>query len=280
MLSPSAYPVQSAHTAFTGHTLVLASGARPSVRAGLPVSAAGRAGVAGMSWTLSAIALAGLLAAALAAVAVAARWRRLQRFARRRQPPSGAVSKDYRAAGVLFYICDASGEVSHILLGVERRKVPLRDMNAGSGTAQRQVLLFPQGKVERVDKNCFDTAMREWIEETEDPAGLASLLQRSADGVGQPLPVDYYENAKMAITFCQVGEDGSTPPVVTSAKKTLQLRPVWVAVAELRHALASPSGSAELSTELGRFPLFPMTRRYLQISGVMKWMSMARPNRR
>lgn len=214
--------------------------------------------------------------ATVVAIILAVRPRRRRaRCAAAALPLQADVPGDYRAAGVIFFTRDVAGDVAHVLLGVEERKVSLRELGVGSGTAKKHVLLFPQGKRELSDRGFVDTARREFVEETADLAGLADHLETAAAGDAPPPPAVWFVQAKMAVLFCEV--PGSSIDIAPTTTSTLPLRPVWVAAGELRRALASASNATEVKTELGWFALFPMTRRFLQTSGASQWLGTARP---
>jgi len=196
--------------------------------------------------------------------------------------PGATIPKDYRAAGVIFFVRGLDGDVAHVLLGLEERKVSLKEHHAGKGTGWRRLLLFPQGKREPTDRNFVDTAMREFVEETADAAGLSQLLEPAASGEKEPPPSAWFQQAKMAVTFCEVGVAGSTPPLLATAEDEgqaeappLTLRPVWVHAGELRRVLAAASGRTEVHTDFWWFSLFPMTRRFLRTVGVTRWLGRA-----
>ncbi|CAK9097332.1 unnamed protein product [Durusdinium trenchii] len=107
-----------------------------------------------------------------------------------------AIPEDFRAAGVIFYTMNAQ-ELGKLLLAVEERRVPLRELGLGSGSAQKRVLLFPQGKREPEDEDYVATARREFVEETADFGDLARHLKG-------PLEAIWYIAAKMAVVFCEV----------------------------------------------------------------------------
>lgn len=222
--------------------------------------------------------IAAVLATVLAALtAIRARLRRRRaRSALLTRPPESPVPPDYRAAGVIFYTRDSTGDISHVLLGVEERKVPLRELGQGSGSAKRRVLLFPQGKREPSDRGFIDTARREYVEETDDPARLAWHLEDAISGKTPPLPSTWWADAKMAVVFCEVPESSTVVGGTQPVQEKLPLLPVWVSAADLRRALASTSASSmDVKTKLGWFPLFPVTRRFLQTAGILKWLGMA-----
>merc|ERR1712046_304987 len=111
------------------------------------------------------------------------------------------IPEDYRAAGVLFFTRRVEcGKIAQVLLGVENRKVKLKDIGEDlAGSAPRHVLLFPQGKREAWDKDFVSTARREFEEETGDPTGLATRLE--APVLEHRI---WYEPAKMAVVLCEV----------------------------------------------------------------------------
>lgn len=232
------------------------------------------------------------VAAAIAAVAlaIAARLHR-PRHQKRRDPPiqlpRDDVPADYRAAGVIFFRRGVGGAVSKVLLGVEERRVRLKELCGGSprGSAQRQVLLFPQGKREDIDADFVDTARREFVEETADPWGLSGLLLTA--GVLGPqraqLPIVWFEGAKMAVIFCDVtdllGVDDAQSVLApaafagASSEQQLPMRPVWVETKELLRALSSSHQDEELDSGAGKFPLFPLARRFFRSAHVARWLA-------
>jgi len=214
-------------------------------------------------------------------------------------PDEAGIPQEYKAAGVLFFTREkssissqvsrllpgadgAASQVSRVLLGVEERKVSLRELGSGSGTAKRRVLLFPQGKVEKCDRASFvETARREFIEETGDPGGvLAEHLKEWDSRSDKQLPPSWFAFAKMAVVFCEVPEQHAVESAADAFDSSLPMRAVWVDADDLRRALASPSNAAEVKTDAGLFPLFPMTRRFLQSGDSKRWLGMApRPRR-
>lgn len=239
-------------------------------------------------------------AAALAAVCgtiATLRPRRL-RWLRRRMPPSTAmVPEDYRAAGVIFYTNDELSGVGCVLLGIEERKVPLRELGLGSGSARKKVLLFPQGKREAEDANFIDTASREFREETGDATDFADHMQAGC------ITASWYPAAKMAVVFCEVPASAAPMPQAAQVlpprpvekqwrlqlrqqekqsqqKESLPLKLVWVHASDLRACLETANPGCKVATELGQFPLFPVTRKFLQSSSVLRWLGSSKPPRR
>lgn len=204
--------------------------------------------------------------------------------------PHDDVPADYKAAGVIFYTLDAMGMVSSVLLGVEERKVQLKDLgDSAGGSAKLRVLLFPQGKRENEDTGYVDTARREFEEETADPTGLMSWLTGDEEC---RCAVAWNPSAKMAVIFREVpfascipfprdadhggGSEGSVgvPPSGYRETPELPMKPLWVDALELRRTLLAESPSAEVRTELGSFPLFPMTRRFFRTAAAMRWLGL------
>lgn len=262
-----------------------ATGRRPAARTPEPVAAQGAWDVRsapGLGRAVSAAAVAAALLALFAALRTRLRRQRSRR-ATAPPPPQSEVPASYRAAGVLFYTRSSAGDVSHVLLGVEERKVPLRDLGQGSGSAKRKVLLFPQGKREPYDRGFVDTARREYVEETADPFGVAERLEAAVSSTTPLLPSTWYADAKMAVVFCEVpascvlaAGDAETVKRAQTPTEELPLRPVWVEAGDVRRALAATStASRDVKTELGWFPLFPVTRRFLQTAGVLRWLGVA-----
>lgn len=219
----------------------------------------------------------------LAAVGLISRCRRCARRATGDEGTS-AIPEEYKAAGVIFFTRDTqTTDVQYILMGVEERKVQLRDLGRGSGTGLRNVLLFPQGKRETYDKGFLDTARREFLEETDDPSGLASYLdevERTQEWSKKP---SWYPPAKLAVVYSEVPrqEVAKLSYEIASRGKfsKFPLRPVWVEAAELRRALASPNTGAEVLTSLGRFPIFPVHRRFFKSADARRWLEMASPTK-
>ncbi|CAK9097330.1 unnamed protein product [Durusdinium trenchii] len=207
-----------------------------------------------------------------------------------------AIPEDFRAAGVIFYTMNAQ-ELGKLLLAVEERRVPLRELGLGSGSAQKRVLLFPQGKREPEDEDYVATARREFVEETADFGDLARHLKG-------PLEAIWYIAAKMAVVFCEVpasvveeSEEARSSQAAAPAKpaprprrqqarqqekdaqkkKALPLQPVWVDASDLRIALGSSAG--EVETQIGRYHLFPVSRKFFQIGEVSRWLGLVAPSR-
>ncbi|CAK9097324.1 unnamed protein product [Durusdinium trenchii] len=202
-----------------------------------------------------------------------------------------AIPEDFRAAGVIFYTMNAQ-ELGKLLLAVEERRVPLRELGLGSGSAQKRVLLFPQGKREPEDEDYVATARREFVEETADFGDLARHLKG-------PLEAIWYIAAKMAVVFCEVpasvveeSEEAAAPAKPAprprrqqarqqekdaQKKKALPLQPVWVDASDLRIALGSSAG--EVETQIGRYHLFPVSRKFFQIGEVSRWLGLVAPSR-
>jgi len=211
------------------------------------------------------------------AITVVVRPRRRRTRLRASVLPGSEVPEEFRASGVLFFTRDVAGSVAQVLLAVEERKVSLRELGHGSGSARRQVLVFPQGKREPEDGNAVATALREYVEETADPGGLAVHLQAAASGAAS-LSTSWFPSAKMAVVFCEVPPEAYTASTNTQAN-TVPLRPVWVSCEKLCDAMevsALGGGKAvELETKLGTFPLFPMARRFLQTPDAKRWLGTA-----
>eukprot|EP00929_Paragymnodinium_shiwhaense_P003548 TRINITY_DN104111_c0_g1_i1.p1 TRINITY_DN104111_c0_g1~~TRINITY_DN104111_c0_g1_i1.p1 ORF type:complete len:376 (+),score=63.92 TRINITY_DN104111_c0_g1_i1:63-1190(+) len=240
--------------------------------------------------------VAGVLVCGIAAAfGVASRLRRSRRHAEQaadagEQGAAGEpIPEDYKAAGVIFFTRDPDNkEVSSLLLGIEERKVPLRDLGEGSGSAKRSVLLFPQGKRETYDKGYLDTARREFVEETDDPTGLASylekLLKAGKEWWRESSPVlprpTWFQAAKLAVVYCEVEApemDKLTEAMEKRSKHCkFPLRPVWVNATQLRKALNSPNPGFEVVTKVGPFPVFPLHRRFFRMPEVRRWLEMAR----
>lgn len=190
-------------------------------------------------------------------------------------PPKSAVPTGFRAAGVIFYTRTATGAVDKLLMGVECRKVNLKELGIGQGAGQRHVLLFPQGKREAEDLGYYQTASREFLEETGDPDGLLQYLKPSIS------PAFWWEPAKMAVIFCEV------PPLAASLADpiarhqgaadrspsgALPVMPLWLHASVLGKAMETGTASDALVTPLGDFPLFPMTRRFFKVVPVWQWL--------
>lgn len=188
---------------------------------------------------------------------------------------------------MLFFTRGADGDVAHVLLAVEERKVPLKDLGRGTGSGKLPLLVFPQGKVEPEDKSFVDTARREFVEETADAGALAACLAEAeaamaSEGGACTLPVAWFMMAKMAVIFCEVervhaaeaGDDvlPSLEPAVVAQELPFPLRPVWVEAAVLRNALASSLPGVEVLTSLGSYPIFPMARRFLWTAPAQRWL--------
>eukprot|EP00930_Biecheleria_cincta_P044426 TRINITY_DN30543_c0_g1_i2.p1 TRINITY_DN30543_c0_g1~~TRINITY_DN30543_c0_g1_i2.p1 ORF type:complete len:287 (+),score=40.92 TRINITY_DN30543_c0_g1_i2:44-904(+) len=244
----------------------------------------------GLTWKATAVAaVCGLLATL--------RPRRL-RWLRGRIPPSTAiVPEDYRAAGVVFYTNDKLSGVGYVLLGIEERMVPLRELGLGSGSAPRKVLVFLQGKREPEDANFIDTARREFMKETGDAMGLADHMQAGCT------TASWYPAARMVVVFCEVPASDVVRPQAAQVlpsrpaekqrrqqprqqekrskqKEPLALKLVWVHASDLRACLETANPGSNVVTELGQFPLFPVTRKFLQSSSVLRWLGSFKPPRR
>jgi len=135
-----------------------------------------------------------------------------------------ASMEAYKAAAVLFYTRAAGGRVEKVLLAWEERKVHARSMGLeGSGSVIQKVIVFPQGRKEKKDKNDpVETAKREYIEETTDFANLARYLDfADFGGEGDEDPsaetrdkdetwtgsrnlAVYFAPARMVCLFCEV----------------------------------------------------------------------------
>ncbi|CAL1137883.1 unnamed protein product, partial [Cladocopium goreaui] len=217
-------------------------------------------------------------------------WGVTRLYQRRTQRPlrKSYIPEDYRAAGVIFYTLDRAKQLCKLLLAVEERRVSFRELGVGSGSGQKRVLLFPQGKREPEDEGDYlATARREFIEETGDPSNLARHLKGE-------LGRTWYVAAKMAVVFCEVpSEEATMDAFKVSApakpapkarrqqarkqekeahqKKALPLQPVWVDVSDLRSAM-KPSDTGEVKTEIGPFYLFPVSRKFFQIAEVSRWL--------
>eukprot|EP00434_Breviolum_minutum_P004991 symbB.v1.2.004404.t1/scaffold247.1/size253962/4 len=222
--------------------------------------------------------------------------RRLRRVPGMRSLRKGTIPEDYRAAGVIFYTLEKQ-EPCKVLLAVEERRVSLKELGLGSGSGQRRVLLFPQGKREPEDEADFiSTARREFIEETGDPTNLARHLEGDLDRT-------WYMAAKMAVVFCEVPSDEATmegfksqaapkPTPKPKARrqqprqqekeahqhKPLPLQPVWVNASDLSSAV-KPTSTGEVNTDIGRFHLFPVSRKFFQIAEVSRWLGVVAPRR-
>mmetsp|Transcript_8051 Transcript_8051/g.18820 ORF Transcript_8051/g.18820 Transcript_8051/m.18820 type:complete len:264 (+) Transcript_8051:50-841(+) len=199
-------------------------------------------------------------------------------------PTPISIPADYRAAGVIFFTSAEDGEISQLLLGVEERKVRLRELGRGAGgTRNMPVLIFPQGKREAWDSNFVATAQREFLEETGHSAVAAELdsFVEAAESSTKDLPATYFEYAKMGVIFCEVPSKISELRHAVSPGQKQVVRPVWVRAKELREALMSPHADAEVRTAAGPVPLFPMTRRFLTTDYCKRWLALApRPRAR
>jgi len=223
---------------------------------------------AGSKWSRLAAAA---TVAAITAITFALRPRRRRIRLLASSLPESEIPADFRASGVLFFTRDATGSVAQVLLAIEERKVSLKELGQGSGSARRQVVVFPQGKREPADGNAVATALREYVEETADAGSLAVQLQAAATGSAS-VPMSWFPSAKMAVAFCEVPPEASSVcSTVNSQADTLPLRPVWVSCENLRHALEGGK-AIELETKLGAFPLFPMARRFLHTPDAKRWL--------
>ncbi|CAE7853646.1 hypothetical protein AK812_SmicGene40137 [Symbiodinium microadriaticum] len=235
-----------------------------------------------LKWTL----------ALLVCVWAVCRLRRARQQPRRRLK-GFPVPEDYRAAGVIFYTVDELQNVGQMLLAVEDRKVSLRELGVGSGSGQKRVLLFPQGKREQEDAGFVATARREFIEETGDPTSLSGYLEGNALST-------WFPAAKMGVVFCEVPASAAEPfsqrapapqpeprprrqqprqqEKQSQQKKPWPLQPVWVDVSSLRSALKSSTG--QVATTIGLFHLFPVTRKFFLLDEVSDWLGISRSRRK
>jgi hypothetical protein len=132
------------------------------------------------------------------------------------------ADRAYRSAAVAFFTRNEQGEVSHVLVAQEERKVQASILGLDKkGKVNQQMVVLPMGRREKKDKNdCVETVKREYIEETTDFGGLAKYLD-FADfdgGAEEEEEVDrgetewtgkqnlalFFAPAAMAVLFCEV----------------------------------------------------------------------------
>lgn len=137
----------------------------------------------------------------------------------------------YRAAAVVFFTRDAEGKPDQVLVAVEERQVAAKFIGLDQkGKVNHKMVVFPQGRKERKDKNdSVETAKREYIEETLDFGGLSKYLdvadfedkdeESAKDAPPRPnLPelwtgsnnmAVYFAAASMAVLFCEVPKESA-----------------------------------------------------------------------
>eukprot|EP00928_Gymnodinium_smaydae_P071748 TRINITY_DN55247_c0_g1_i1.p1 TRINITY_DN55247_c0_g1~~TRINITY_DN55247_c0_g1_i1.p1 ORF type:complete len:1059 (-),score=278.06 TRINITY_DN55247_c0_g1_i1:217-3393(-) len=177
------------------------------------------------------------------------------------------IPEAYKAAGLIFFTRDEMGAPARVLLGIEERKIAPHTFGIGSGRGKKAVIVFPQGKREDDDDGYVKTAYREFNEETGDPTGLGKFLIGNVEEF-VPKPA-YFEEAKMAVVFCEVPAEYADIPVRSVIRRPL--RGVWCDVKELKRIL-SKADSEEMNTELGSYPLFPMARSFFGTYAGQRWL--------
>ncbi|CAE8589017.1 unnamed protein product [Polarella glacialis] len=120
----------------------------------------------------------------------------------------------YRAAAVVFFTRDASGSVATVLVAVEERKISAAQFGLDQkGKVTLPVVVFPQGRKEKKDKNdAVETAKREYIEETLDYGGLSKFLDFADFGGAES-----GEEAEEATTKRASGGDGVISSIWTGS---------------------------------------------------------------
>eukprot|EP00913_Durusdinium_trenchii_P016261 g15283.t1 len=73
----------------------------------------------------------------------------------------------------------------------------------------------------------------------------------------------------------QARQQEGLPEKDAQKKKALPLQPVWVDASDLRIALGSSAG--EVETQIGRYHLFPVSRKFFQIGEVSRWLGLVAP---